>query len=230
MRTRLRELRVYTSAPYMQIAIVELHAQSHIRAILSAEVNTANLHTIFVAIARSHFGLTGTWCIVGIIFGCDALIIFIIIAHQGKTIMSAKEATTLDATIMFESKVEVVALLRLQIRIAIYHLHACHIEVHIHLLKGWRTESTCVVGTNGESIPLCHQSQTSSSGILFRCREIVVAKTCHNVQPLQRIVVELRKGVARVLTMRSIVGKLICGEIVVEEICTKGKGVVVKHV
>ena len=151
----------------MQIAIVELHTQSHIRAILSTEVDAANLHSIFVAIARSHFGLTSTWRIVGIIFGCDALIIFIIIAHQGETILSTKETTTFDATIMFESKVEVVALLWLQIRIAIYHLHASHIEVHIHFLESWRAESTCIVGTNGESVPLCHQSQTSSCGILF---------------------------------------------------------------
>ena len=131
---------------------------------------------------------------------------------------------------MLQCQIEVVALLWLQIRIAVNHLHACHIKVHIHLLEGWSPESSCIIGTHGESIPLCHQSQTSRCGMLAGCREVVMTKACHNVQPLQRIIIELRKGVARVLAMRSVVGKLICGEIVIEKISTKSKGVVAKHV
>ena len=96
---------------------------------------------------------------------------------------------------MLQRQVEVVALLRLQIRIAINHLHTRHIKVHIHLLEGWGTESTGIVGTDGKALPLGHQSQTTGSSMLAGCREVIMTKTCHDVQPLQRIVIELGEGI-----------------------------------
>ena len=96
---------------------------------------------------------------------------------------------------MLQRQVEVVALLRLQIRIAINHLHTRHIKVHIHLLQGWGTESAGIVGTDGKALPLGHQSQTTGSGMLAGCREVIMTKASHDVQPLQRIVIELGKGI-----------------------------------
>ena len=74
------------------------------------------LDNILVAITRSHIRLTGSRGIIGIILGSDALIILIIIAHQGKTILTGKEASILHPSGMLQRQVVVVALLRLQIR------------------------------------------------------------------------------------------------------------------
>ena len=195
MRTRLGELGIYTSATHMEIAVVEFHTESHIRTVLGTEVDAAHLYSILVAITRSHIRLTGSRGIIGIILGSDALIILIIIAHQGKTILTGKEACILHSAGMLQRQVEVVALLRLQIRITVNHLHTCHIKVHIHLLEGWGTESAGIVGTDGETLPLGHQSQSTGSGMLTGCREVIMTKTCHDVQPLQRIVIELGEGI-----------------------------------
>ena len=195
MRTRLGELGIYTSATHMEIAVVEFHTESHIRTVLGTEVDAAHLYSILVAITRSHIRLTGSRDIIGIILGSDALIILIIIAHQGKTILTGKEASILHPSGMLQRQVVVVALLRLQIRITVNHLHTCHIKVHIHLLERWGTESAGIVGTDGETLPLGHQSQTTGSSMLDGCREVIMTKTCHDVQPLQRIVIELGEGI-----------------------------------
>ena len=75
MRTRLGELGIYASATHMEIAVVEFHAETHIRTVLGTEVDAAHLYSILVAITRSYIRLTSSWGIIGIILGSDALII-----------------------------------------------------------------------------------------------------------------------------------------------------------
>ena len=132
---------------------------------------------------------------------------------------------------MFYRNIEVIALLRLHIRITNNHIsHVSHVIVHIHLLERRGTESACIVGTEGNAIQLIHSCQSGCECLCIRSREIVVSHASHHVYASVWVEIELGKGINIVLLVRSVVKKLICGEIVVQKVGTKCQDMLTKRV
>ena len=95
------------------------------------------------------------------------------------------------ASVALERHVEVVAALGLEVGVAVDHLYARHVEVHVHLLERGGAEAAGIGGAYGEGLEAEHQGGACRHGVVVGGREIVVAHACHHVEPFEGSVVGL---------------------------------------
>ena len=190
-----------------------------------ADIHAPYRHTILVAVERTFHTLVCRTVDSG-----DALVEDIAIAHDGEVIPSVEEPAVSDAIGPLKGDIEIVALLRFQVRTSDEHIpHIAHVEVHIHLLKRRGPEAAGIVGTEGYPRQFVDHGESFGKSLLCRSREIIVSDTAHDIQLRRDVPVELCIAVDIVLCMARVVDELVCREIVVHVVGSKDKAVVTKR-
>ena len=139
MRSWLRELRIDSLSAGTEVIVVQLETEAAERPVAGREIGTIDTYAVFVAVDSTFFS-----CGVTRKIGCsDTAVVPVVISGCGDAVGACEKRFT-QLSAVFQRDVEVVALLGLEVGIAINHLNAGHVEIHIHLFEGRGAEPSGV--------------------------------------------------------------------------------------
>ena len=186
-----------------------------------ADIHTPHRHAVFVPVERTWHAL-----IVTAINGGDAFVEHVAIANEREVVAPVDNSAVADAVGTLEGKIEVVALLGLEVGITDDHIaHAAHVEVHEHLLERRCAETAGIVGAESYPGELVDDGESLGKSILRRGREVVIAQAGHDIQSRSDVPVELRIAVDVALRVAGVVAELIGREVVVQVVSSQDEDV-----
>ena len=208
----------------MHPSVVQLERQAIIEDVADTHIDAPYLDALLIPVERTFHPLVQS-----AVDGGDAFVEDIAIAHDGEVVASVEDSPVVDAPGPFKGDIEIMAPLRLQVRITDNHIsHISHVEMHVHLLERRSPESAGVIGAEGHPRHLVDDSETLSECLLRRSGEEIVSYASHHVQPVGDVPVELCKSINIVLRVAGVVDELIGCEKVVHEVGTHYQAVPAK--